>query len=1340
MGGPANSPRASFEEVMAEAFDPYRKWLGIPPAEQPPNHYRLLGIGLFEADDDVIESAADRQMSHIQRHQLGQYAAISQRLLNELSAAKLCLLKADRKDAYDRALRKQLAAKTPETPPAVRPAVATPPAAAEPRRPNPAETVAEYADETEADESPAIPELPQRRQPIGKRQRVVPQRSAAKRAAGKTTGSKKPSPNVLIIGGAIAAGVVVLTIIAVVASRDKPAPAVARKLATDASTPPGESPKPAAKPEVEPEPSQSTKPVAAHDAEPEAKPAAIEAPTEPPTVAQTDSNELTTGDITNLLPLVKLSAKTAIGKWQKSSKGLTLLASKDALPRLALPFAPPNEYQLELIVEPQPRAELVVALVAGGNQVGLVLDGWDGATSGLNLIDSVPGNANASTHRGRVLTPLKPNRVLITVRGDAIKVICDDSTSIDTIIDWNGPFDRLSFPADQGVTDRRALYLGGGRGTAMRIRSLRLATLSGKGKVLTEPVVAQPDLARVEPTPEMPPETPASLPPSGKVPPAVSESSANFEFVGHTQPIRSIAVHPDSNQVLSASWLAVGDNQPVRSWNLAQRSEGLVPRGDYRINAVEYSSDGSEMFMALEGRTLSRESLSSGQVSWFISTAWPVYCMGVASGRGLAAAGGTRGLIVQSQDGVGQAFQWASPPGAAVASIALSADGNRLWAGCAGNWNTNTPADGNDFKLHFWDGASRNYAELDGHQGGIWSMDLSADGLRLATASQDHTVRVWDAKSNKMLRTLTGHEGPVYAVAISPDGKLVLSGGADKTVRLWEARSGRELKRFAGHTDVVRAVALTPNGRYALSGGNDKVLRVWTLGAPSRRPGAVATNPEPAARRVAVPPQADVDEATKLIRDVFADDFKQAKKAGDKIALAEKLLKQAGDSQTDPERYALLAEARSLAAAGGSPALAIQTIEETGERFEIDSAHEIAELIEPLSKDNLPPAVRKELAEALLPIAENAAARSDYDTARRLLAAASQSARKTNDAALVKQVTARVQEVGDAKKLFDAYRKSIEKIDESPDDPAANLAAGKYLCFVKQDWAQGLPHLAKGGDETLRQIAELELTAPANPEDQVKLGDLWWALFEQTKGPEKADYADRCDKWYGAALPGLKGLTQTKVSKRIEELTGSHRPAAPAGTATAVDRPAAGDAGGAATTATTAKIVAKIKLAIRKETLVRSAAVSGRGGSAFAEIPPAGAILTGFNYTTVPEQDGGELSSIQAIYWTPKGSVNGQRWGVEAGPVKTVVAKKGYAVAGLHAGGSFYEVAWFDVIFAKLGATGLDMSDKYTTAWTGRKSWSTTTLGDNGQLVVGIFGAVNNSQAAGLGLVQLPDK
>jgi hypothetical protein len=100
-------------------FDPYHKWLGIPPDEQPANHYRLLGLRIFETDLDVIESAADRQMAHVQTHKTGPHSAMSQKLLNELAAARLCLLDAARKSAYDQTLRPAApAASTPQVIPA----------------------------------------------------------------------------------------------------------------------------------------------------------------------------------------------------------------------------------------------------------------------------------------------------------------------------------------------------------------------------------------------------------------------------------------------------------------------------------------------------------------------------------------------------------------------------------------------------------------------------------------------------------------------------------------------------------------------------------------------------------------------------------------------------------------------------------------------------------------------------------------------------------------------------------------------------------------------------------------------------------------------------------------------------------------------------------------------------------------------------------------------------------------------------------------------------------------------------------------------------------------------
>jgi hypothetical protein len=93
------------DHFVATPFDAYYTWLGIPPEEQPPNYYRLLGIKVFEANRDVIQHAADRQMAHLKNFNNSQNAAHAQRLLNELSLAAGILMNAEKRQAYDQQLK-----------------------------------------------------------------------------------------------------------------------------------------------------------------------------------------------------------------------------------------------------------------------------------------------------------------------------------------------------------------------------------------------------------------------------------------------------------------------------------------------------------------------------------------------------------------------------------------------------------------------------------------------------------------------------------------------------------------------------------------------------------------------------------------------------------------------------------------------------------------------------------------------------------------------------------------------------------------------------------------------------------------------------------------------------------------------------------------------------------------------------------------------------------------------------------------------------------------------------------------------------------------------------------
>ncbi len=90
---------------MSQDFDPYLEWLGIPASEQPPDHYRLLGVSRFESDVKILRAAADQRFVYLRTFQLSPHTRLAERLLNEVAAAKVCLLDTEKKAVYDAELR-----------------------------------------------------------------------------------------------------------------------------------------------------------------------------------------------------------------------------------------------------------------------------------------------------------------------------------------------------------------------------------------------------------------------------------------------------------------------------------------------------------------------------------------------------------------------------------------------------------------------------------------------------------------------------------------------------------------------------------------------------------------------------------------------------------------------------------------------------------------------------------------------------------------------------------------------------------------------------------------------------------------------------------------------------------------------------------------------------------------------------------------------------------------------------------------------------------------------------------------------------------------------------------
>ncbi|MBV9020681.1 MAG: protein kinase [Ktedonobacteraceae bacterium] len=132
-----------------------------------------------------------------------------------------------------------------------------------------------------------------------------------------------------------------------------------------------------------------------------------------------------------------------------------------------------------------------------------------------------------------------------------------------------------------------------------------------------------------------------------------------------------------------------------------------------------------------------------------------------------------------------------------------------------------------DKTVQVWDAANGDHSyTYSGHADSVYALAWSPDGKHIASASNDMTVQVWDATGGHPF-TYTGHSSWVWTVAWSPDSTRIASAGGDKTVQIWNASSGSHLYTYSDHSGAVFAVAWSPDGRTIASAGADQTVRVW---------------------------------------------------------------------------------------------------------------------------------------------------------------------------------------------------------------------------------------------------------------------------------------------------------------------------------------------------------------------------------------------------------------------------------------------------------------------------------------------------------------------------------
>ncbi len=308
-------------------------------------------------------------------------------------------------------------------------------------------------------------------------------------------------------------------------------------------------------------------------------------------------------------------------------------------------------------------------------------------------------------------------------------------------------------------------------------------------------------------------------------------TGAKYELEGHTAEVLSVALSPEGRHLASGS----ADNT-VRVWDL-ESSEELWTGQEHGggVSSVAFSPDGARLasggmddtvhlWDSRTGRHLDEFTVEVEDNPWGEAG----YVDGLAfspDGKLLAVAIWCDTTVRLWKLDTNEELWRGRGHRGGVSSVAFSPDGQYVAAGSQ------------DAGIYIWTIEGDLWRILRGHTGGVRSVafdprsDPNADIVRLASASDDATIRIWDAVADIQLQVMVGHEGPVLCARFTPDGRRIVSGSNDGTVHVWDASVASEPGILGRHRDDVLSLAFSPDGTRLVSGAymKDSTICIWDI-------------------------------------------------------------------------------------------------------------------------------------------------------------------------------------------------------------------------------------------------------------------------------------------------------------------------------------------------------------------------------------------------------------------------------------------------------------------------------------------------------------------------------
>ena len=311
----------------------------------------------------------------------------------------------------------------------------------------------------------------------------------------------------------------------------------------------------------------------------------------------------------------------------------------------------------------------------------------------------------------------------------------------------------------------------------------------------------------------------------------------------------------------------------------------------------------------------------------------------------------------------------------------------------------------------------------------------------------------------------------------------------------------------------------------------------------------------PAAGKRPVPAAAAQAASEKKVREVFDKDIAAAKTPQEKILLSEKLYKAAADSADDPSgQFVLFSQACETAIAAGEVPQAMVAVDEISKLYDFIPLDMKLRLLAKAASEGRTGASSEPtfqlVACTALVLMDDAIAAEDFAAAAKLAKIAVNVSRKITKNAVVKRVTTeRSRELDRLQERFKAAEEALDTLAKTPADPEANLTVGRWRCFTRGQWREGLPGLAKGSNPQLAALAKQDLAGAAQPEAAVALAEAWMKQADAEQDSAKPMSRARAAYWYREAIPSLSGLSKAAAEKRLADIAaaGAGAPGRPRG-------------------------------------------------------------------------------------------------------------------------------------------------------------------------------------------------